>query len=91
MERDPDAPRGGYTSQSYIKALRQGLLPSHRIFMQDNASIHTSRAVRVFLDNHGITTLDWPAYSPYLNPIEHLWWALKTRMFELFLQCGDYS
>jgi hypothetical protein len=27
MQRDPDAPRGGYSAQSYIQALQQGLLP----------------------------------------------------------------
>jgi hypothetical protein len=27
MERDHDAPRHGYSSQSYIEALRKGLLP----------------------------------------------------------------
>jgi hypothetical protein len=27
MQRDPDAPRGGYSAQSYVQALQQGLLP----------------------------------------------------------------
>lgn len=27
MERDPDAPRGGYSSQSYIQTLCKGLPP----------------------------------------------------------------
>jgi hypothetical protein len=27
MERDPDTSRGGYSAQSYIKALKKGLLP----------------------------------------------------------------
>jgi hypothetical protein len=45
MERDPDAPRYGYTSKSYIQALTEGLLPRWRRlqqFMQDNARVYTS-------------------------------------------------
>jgi hypothetical protein len=47
IERDPNAARGGYSSQSYIKTLQEGLLPHYRrsqLFMHDNARIHTSRA-----------------------------------------------
>jgi hypothetical protein len=30
MERNSDAPRGGYSAQSYIEALKKGLLPHYR-------------------------------------------------------------
>jgi hypothetical protein len=42
MERDPNAPRGGYSSKSYIETLQKGLLPHYRrsqLFMQDNARV----------------------------------------------------
>jgi hypothetical protein len=63
MERDSNAPKGGYSAQSYIEALTEGLLPHYRrsqLFMQDGAGIHRSRAVREFLDNHHVNTIDWP-------------------------------
>ena len=80
MERDYTSKGKGYTSQSYMKALDEGLLPYYQPndrFLQDNARIHTSKATKEYLERHGIWTVSYPPYSPDLNPIEHMWWALK--------------
>ena len=61
MERDPNAARTGYSANSYIEALEEGLLrnyhPGER-FMQDNARIHTAKKTVDFLEDHGIWTVD---------------------------------
>ena len=44
--------------------------------MGDNAWPHRTHAVQQLLEREDITRLDWPAYSPNLNPIEHMWDAL---------------
>jgi hypothetical protein len=51
MERDSNAPRSGYSAQSYMEALTKGLLPYWRrshLFMQDGAGIHRARVIKSF-------------------------------------------
>lgn len=87
MTRDPDAVRNGYTAWSYIWALEEGLLPIYKpgdAFQQDNARIHTAKSTQEWLENHGIWVIEWPPHSPDLNPIEHVWKALKKTLYEIF-------
>ncbi|GFV25722.1 transposable element Tcb2 transposase [Trichonephila clavipes] len=50
------------------------------IFQQDNAHPHVARNVQGFFFTHQIELLPWPACSPDLSPIEHVWSKLTQRL-----------
>lgn len=83
MEGDPDSPRGGVTAKRYIQVLEEYLptiLEPDSIFMHDNAPIHTAHLVQDWFVEQAIEVIDWPPYSPDLNPIENLWKRLKDEI-----------
>lgn len=87
LEGDPNAPRGGVTAIRYVDLLENYLftiLEADSIFMQDNARIHTARHTQQWFEEHGVALLDWPPYSPDLNPIENLWAVLKDKIIERY-------
>jgi DDE superfamily endonuclease len=80
MERDKESERGGYSANSYLKILDEEMpkcFEPGRVFMQDNASIHIAKKVAQWFEDNGILILDWPPYSPDMNPIEHVWAKMK--------------
>ena len=50
--------------------------------MQDNARIHTARMVKKWFEDNAIPVIEWPPYSPDLNPIEHCWRHIKEWVHE---------
>ncbi|KAL6465422.1 hypothetical protein MHYP_G00255550 [Metynnis hypsauchen] len=43
------------------------------IFMNNNAPAHQGRIIRERLLKTGVPQMEWPAFSPDLNPIKNLW------------------
>jgi len=50
------------------------------VFMQDNSSIHTSKLARAWFKDNDWVVAKHPAYSPDLNPIEHVWAYMKRQL-----------
>jgi DDE superfamily endonuclease len=80
MDRDPDSEKSGYSANSYLAVLRDQISRVYQpgiTFMQDGASIHTAKKVKKWFEEEDVVVLNWPPYSPDLNPIKHLWAQLK--------------
>ncbi|GFX40905.1 transposable element Tcb1 transposase [Trichonephila clavipes] len=50
-----------------------GAMSAEFLLMDDNARSHHANIVDECLQSEDITRMDRPAYSPDLNPIEHMW------------------
>ena len=69
--------QGNLSAQGYINQILQPAAVTFRhgpaILMHDNAKLHVARICRQFLNRNNVNILPWPAVSPDMNPIEHIW------------------
>ena len=80
---------GNLTSRRYIDEVLEPVvvpfLQNHAdvtLYQQDNARPHSARLTTDFLGQNNVQVLPWPAFSPDLSPIEHLWDQLGCRVFD---------
>ena len=72
---------GNLNAQRYREEiLRPIVVPFIRrhnlMFQHDNAQTHVTRICTQFLEAENVPVLQWPAYSPHMSPVEHIWDAL---------------
>ncbi|GFX19306.1 transposable element Tcb2 transposase [Trichonephila clavipes] len=78
---------GSVTAQRYRDEVLEPYVPLFRgavgpdfIFMDDNAPCHRAVLIDDFLETENIQRMSWPANSPDLNPIEHVWDMLERKI-----------
>lgn len=84
---------GAVNGERYLEILRTHLEPFLRRcrdfpgewrVMDDNAPCHRARVVKPFRDDMGVEFIEWPPYSPDLNPIENVWSWVKRQVNTTF-------
>jgi transposase len=49
--------------------------------MHDGSKAHRNKKIDQYLEDCEVEFLDWPPYSPDLNPIENIWAWIKYKLY----------
>jgi len=75
--------QGGCNVEVVNTWLQQILLPNipkGSTLVMDNAAFHKSAQTKEIIETFGCSLLFLPTYSPDMNPIEHCWHTLKSKL-----------
>ena len=82
------AVEGNINSAKYIDILDKNLWPvvvwyfeeKEYLSMDYDAPVHIAHTVKNYKDQNEVTSIEWPAQSPYLNIIENIWLYMKREL-----------
>jgi transposase len=61
------------------------------LFIDDNARTHRARIVQHFLQQVAVQTIPWPAMSPDMNPMEHVWDFIGRKINQRNPKCQNIA
>ena len=80
---------GGFNNDKFLDILIRNLKfikqawGENIILVADNWSVHKNAAAKEFYMKNKIRCIEWPSYSPDLNPIENLWGLMKEKLSKI--------
>lgn len=75
----------------FLRKISDNNSGKHVIAFLDNARSHVSAYTQRFAEQHNITLVFIPKYSPDLNPIEFIWKSVRRAISKLFFIKSEHS